>query len=207
MAKDNNLQDFLTDIADAIREKKGTTEKINPQDFATEIANLSSGGGSGSGSGDQYSYYRVNHNADYYDPGIISCAYGFSLVKGALSDTASIYDGDICIGLPDFFSKPELIIAVCGTALPIKFKDKIIDYGDWKHNYAESIANIKGGGDEPEPEIEILPDEPPVVEIPEVPEIPEIEPWVQPEDWIDLKAKIERHSYEEYPYRIALLLQ
>ena len=52
MAKDNNLQDFLTDIADAIREKKGTTEKINPQDFATEIANLSSGGGSGSGSGD-----------------------------------------------------------------------------------------------------------------------------------------------------------
>ena len=43
MAKDNNLQDFLTDIADAIREKKGTTEKINPQDFATEIANLSGG--------------------------------------------------------------------------------------------------------------------------------------------------------------------
>ena len=43
MAKDNNLQDFLTDIADAIREKKGTTQKINPQDFATEIANLSGG--------------------------------------------------------------------------------------------------------------------------------------------------------------------
>lgn len=52
MAKDNNLQDFLTDIADAIREKKGTTEKINPQDFATEIANLSSGDDSGSGSGE-----------------------------------------------------------------------------------------------------------------------------------------------------------
>ena len=57
MAKDNNLQDFLTDIADAIREKKGTTEKINPQDFATEIANLSSGGGSGSGSEDNEQNY------------------------------------------------------------------------------------------------------------------------------------------------------
>ena len=83
----------------------------------------------------------------------------------------------------------------------------IENVGENFNSYAESIANIKGGGDEPEPEIEILPDEPPVVEIPEVPEIPEIEPWVQPEDWIDLKAKIERHSYEEYPYRIALLLQ
>ena len=58
MAKDNNLQDFLTDIADAIREKKGTTEKINPQDFATEIANLSSGGGSGSGSESSISSWR-----------------------------------------------------------------------------------------------------------------------------------------------------
>ena len=43
MAKNNNLQDFLTDIANAIREKKGTTEKINPQDFAIEIANLTGG--------------------------------------------------------------------------------------------------------------------------------------------------------------------
>ena len=67
MAKDNNLQDFLTDIADAIREKKGTTEKINPQDFATEIANLSSGDDSGSGSGSEESivkYYEINASAD-----------------------------------------------------------------------------------------------------------------------------------------------
>lgn len=40
MAKDDNLKDFLTDVADAIREKKGTTDLINPQDFSAEIASI-----------------------------------------------------------------------------------------------------------------------------------------------------------------------
>ena len=40
MAKNDNLTDFLTDVADAIREKKGTTEKINPQEFSNEIASI-----------------------------------------------------------------------------------------------------------------------------------------------------------------------
>ena len=40
----NNLKEFVTDIADAIREKKGTTEKINPQNFADEIRSIESGG-------------------------------------------------------------------------------------------------------------------------------------------------------------------
>ena len=43
MSKTNNLKDFLTDVADAIRAKKGSTELINPQDFSTEIASLSGG--------------------------------------------------------------------------------------------------------------------------------------------------------------------
>lgn len=45
MAKNNNLTDFLTDVADAIRAKKGTTAKINPQNFASEIATIQGGGG------------------------------------------------------------------------------------------------------------------------------------------------------------------
>ena len=48
MAKTDNLTDFLTDIADAIREKKGTTGAINPQDFSSEIASIESGGGGSS---------------------------------------------------------------------------------------------------------------------------------------------------------------
>lgn len=45
MAKNDNLKDFVTDIADAIREKKDTTEKINPQNFSDEIRGIESGGG------------------------------------------------------------------------------------------------------------------------------------------------------------------
>ena len=66
MAKNDNLGDFLSDIADAIREKKGTTEPINAQDFASEIASIS-GGGSDSptpgmpviGDGKTYLYIKI----------------------------------------------------------------------------------------------------------------------------------------------------
>ena len=40
MSKNNNLTDFLLDIADEIRDKKGTSDKINPQDFRSEIDSL-----------------------------------------------------------------------------------------------------------------------------------------------------------------------
>ena len=45
MAKNNNLTDFLTGVADAIRTKKGATELINPQDFESEILSIETGGG------------------------------------------------------------------------------------------------------------------------------------------------------------------
>ena len=45
MAKNDNLTDFLTDVANAIRSKKGTTDLINPQDFSAEIASIETGGG------------------------------------------------------------------------------------------------------------------------------------------------------------------
>lgn len=50
MAKTNNLSDYLTDIANAIRNKKGTTAKIPAQNFSSEIASISSGGITPSGS-------------------------------------------------------------------------------------------------------------------------------------------------------------
>ena len=44
MAKTDDLTAFLTGVADAIRTKKGTTAKINPQNFESEIESIKSGG-------------------------------------------------------------------------------------------------------------------------------------------------------------------
>jgi hypothetical protein len=43
MAKNNNVKDFTRDIADAIRIKKNKTDKINPQDFSSEILSIQTG--------------------------------------------------------------------------------------------------------------------------------------------------------------------
>lgn len=51
MAKTNNLTDFLADLANAIREKEGSTEAINPQTFSTRILALETGGSGGGGGG------------------------------------------------------------------------------------------------------------------------------------------------------------
>lgn len=40
MSKANNLTEFLTDVADAIRYSAETTEPINPQSFSDEIKKL-----------------------------------------------------------------------------------------------------------------------------------------------------------------------
>ena len=43
MARTTTLGKFLTDVADAIREKKGTTDTILASNFDTEIASIESG--------------------------------------------------------------------------------------------------------------------------------------------------------------------
>ena len=52
MATADKLKKYVTAIADAIRRKEGSTEKINPQDFVERIEALQSGGG-----GEEYGVY------------------------------------------------------------------------------------------------------------------------------------------------------
>ena len=62
MAKNDNLTDYLVDLADGIRAKKGTTEPINPQDFRKEIESISGGGESG---GSNWRYFRCSSPSAY----------------------------------------------------------------------------------------------------------------------------------------------
>ena len=55
-----NLRKFLKDIADAIREKKGTSELIKPIDFAEEIKGITAGGSGESGDSSNLEYLDVS---------------------------------------------------------------------------------------------------------------------------------------------------
>lgn len=54
MAKTDNLIHYLSDIANAIREKEGSTDPINAQDFSEKIKSMSGS------SGNEIQYYKIN---------------------------------------------------------------------------------------------------------------------------------------------------
>ena len=70
MAKTDNLTDFMTDVANAIREKKGTTDLINPQDFSAEIASIESGEITTIGGVINRVQYLRRTNEGYIDTGV-----------------------------------------------------------------------------------------------------------------------------------------
>lgn len=73
MARTDTLGNFLTDVAEAIREKKGTSETIQASQFDTEIANLPSGSADldwqaiGYNTRPQYINDDYDHAKDIYD--------------------------------------------------------------------------------------------------------------------------------------------
>lgn len=85
MSKQDNLTDFLTDVADAIREKKGTTEKINPQNFSDEIRSIEGGGGSGNAEieyADETVFGKDSYKNVVIDEGVVSIGdYSFYNAK------------------------------------------------------------------------------------------------------------------------------
>jgi hypothetical protein len=67
MSKSDNLQDLLADVANAIREKKGTSELINPQDFSREIKTINHHGYTGHADADGLKAIGwTDEDIDYY---------------------------------------------------------------------------------------------------------------------------------------------
>ena len=72
MAKNNNLTDFVTDLADAVRDKCKTTGTINPQDFSKFVGGM------------PFFKFRetVDITANANDPFQLSLSYNKCYVKG-----------------------------------------------------------------------------------------------------------------------------
>lgn len=111
MAKNNNLTDFLTDVANAIREKEGSIGTINPQDFSSKIKAISTGVDTSDGNIEPttvlkgYKGYAkgvaVNGAIETYDGTVedvviarYDFTYAFRDVNGVGNAGAYWYDGD-----------------------------------------------------------------------------------------------------------------
>lgn len=106
------LNETVAAIADAIREKKGTSELIKPIDFAEEIKGITSGG-SGESGGDGWEYYKVdssfndlsseeirNISTALQDAYIISMLYYIgTITSGVLVPILGISDGAETMGI------------------------------------------------------------------------------------------------------------
>lgn len=114
MAKNNNLGDFLTDIANAIRAKKGISGSINAQDFASEIGSIS-GGGSGDSGENSNPRGSVNDVTFYdYDGTVL---YGFTKEEFlAMSEMPALptQEGLICQGWNQTFEFAQEFVAKYG---------------------------------------------------------------------------------------------
>ena len=75
----SQFKQFRTEVADAIRAKKGTSESINPQDFAEEIASIETGGGGYNKEEALFDFFEVDLTSDllYQDTTFNSYVYGY----------------------------------------------------------------------------------------------------------------------------------
>lgn len=141
MARTDTLGNFLTDVAEAIRTKEGTTETISASEFDTRIANLS-GGGTGElkklpvyfsgwdGVGNSGSTNTVSLN---YYPGNISRHAGSEATKIIVAwfvrSDYTISDNVTVIGETDWFTADNTV-----------FQKTCVGYIDFDYNNTSTIT-------------------------------------------------------------------
>ena len=128
MARTDTLTNFLTDVAEAIRTKGGTTDTINASEFDTAIANLPSGGGSGEVSEFESEYVawlesdKAMTSSQLPLPSNATKIGGFSFYKLSNLSITSLPDSITSIGQYAFEGCSNLAL----TSLPSRLKS--VDY-------------------------------------------------------------------------------
>jgi len=95
MARVDTLDNFLEDVADSIREKKGTTEPILAKNFDTEIESISGGGSSDDFYIDDCSYlFYGGARFEHYEY-LMSCLKDVNSITYMFNDNDKIINLDI----------------------------------------------------------------------------------------------------------------
>lgn len=138
MAKNNNLTDFVTDLADAIRAKCKTTGTINPQDFSKFVGGMP--------------FFKLRETIDITananDPYILSLSYNKTYKKGVVYLT----NDSGLISMPGEYD--SALIAVEGTSIETLFNlknttERINIFGYWERiplHYFSHLQDENGDG-------------------------------------------------------------
>lgn len=116
MSKDNNLHDFLQDVADAIKEKKGSNDAINAQDFSDEIKNLPSGSspfavdfGEEIATGNPTFINALQEDIDYYNEVVRSIESGENVGEDYVTGVKSEEFKERIAWWPKIIDQPSII--------------------------------------------------------------------------------------------------
>ena len=146
MAKNDNLSDFMTDIANAIRAKKGTSEPINAQDFSFEIASIETGGGGATPSYPNGVYVQHIDGRLFKAEEWTAIGYNYDDANGVavVTDNASFVMAKQCFSqFVDSWS--PYTTEVEGATLTSSQDDAILDYAGKKNTEAivQTVGNDK----------------------------------------------------------------
>lgn len=133
MATTDNLGDFLTSVANAIRSKSGSTAQINAQDFASEIESLPSGG--------------INKLPQVVDKTITTLTA--SDLQGATSIGNYVFHS--CRGLKSV-SLPSTLTSIgydafwsCSSLTSIEIPNSVTSIGSFAFSYCIGLTSITFG--------------------------------------------------------------
>lgn len=98
-----SLNSFLTDIANAIRSKKGTNDKINAKNFANEIENLPSGGA------DEEEIYNELLKTNFGDDSIVDDKTSYEQGYEAGYEEGKAEGGSSIDGIPQGYARCDYI--------------------------------------------------------------------------------------------------